>query len=62
MKIVRDIVISAHEPPANNVAWLKPLSNGNFTLLFFGTKGWTPVSTESSVNFQYVQDVPDIKI
>ena len=61
MKTVKDIVISMSEPPVNNVGWLKPLSNGTFMLFFFGKKGWTPISIESSgeLKFQYVQDVAD---
>lgn len=64
MKIVRDIVISRSEPHVNNVGWLKPLSNGTFMLYFFGDKGWTPISIESSgeLKFQYIQEVPDITI
>ena len=64
MKIVRNIVIGVSEPTVNNVGWLKPLSNGAFMLFFFGNKGWTPVSTESSgeLKFQYIQEVPDIII
>ena len=64
MKAVRDIVISKVEPPANNVGWLKPLSNGAFMLFFFNEKGWTPISIESSgkLKFQYIQEVPDIII
>lgn len=64
MKTVKDIVISTSEPPVNNVGWLKPLSNGTFMLLFFGDKGWTPISIESSgeLKFQYIQEVPDIII
>ena len=64
MKIIKDIVISRSEPPVNNVGWLKPLSNGTFMLYFFGGKGWTPISIESSgeLKFQYIQEVPDITI
>ena len=64
MKTVKDIVISRFEPPVNNVGWLKPLSNGTFMLYFFGGKGWTPISIESSgeLKFQYIQEVPDITI
>ena len=64
MKTVRDIVISKFEPPVNNVGWLKPLSNGTFMLFFFGKKGWTPISIESSreLKFQYIQEIPDITI
>ena len=64
MKTVKDIVISRSEPPVNNVGWLKPLSNGTFMLCFFGDKGWTPISIESSgeLKFQYIQEVPDITI
>lgn len=64
MKTVKDIVISTFEPPINNVGWLKPLSNGTFMLFFFGDKGWTPISMESSgeLKFQYIQEVPDIII
>ena len=64
MKIVKDIVISTSESPVNNVGWLKPLSNGAFMLFFFGDKGWTPISIESSgkLKFQYIQEVPDIII
>lgn len=63
MKTVKDIVISVSEPTVNNVGWLKPLSNGAF-MLFFGDKGWTPISIESSgeLKFQYIQEVPDIII
>ena len=60
MKAVRDIVISEVEPPVNNVGWLKPLPNGNFMLFFFTRKGWIPVSGESLLKFQYVQEIPDI--
>lgn len=35
MKTVKDIVISAYEPPVNNVGWLRPLPNGAFMLYFF---------------------------
>ena len=61
---VKDIIISTSEPPVNNVGWLKPLSNGTFMLFFFGDKGWTPISIESSgeLKFQYIQEVPDIII
>lgn len=33
-------------------------------LFFFGDKGWTPISIESSgeLKFQYIQEVPDIII
>ena len=62
MKTIRDIIISTKEPPFNNVWWLKPLSNGAFMLFFFGNKGWTPISIESSGEFQYIQEVPDITI
>ena len=64
MKTIRDIVISTSEPPVHNVGWLKPLSNGTFMLYFFGGKGWTPISIESSgeLKFQYIQEVPDITI
>ena len=64
MKTVKNIVISRSEPPVNNVGWLKPLSNGTFMLYFFGGKGWTPISIESSgeLKFQYIQEVPDITI
>ena len=64
MKTVKDIVISTSEPPVNNVGWLKPFSNGTFMLYFFGGKGWTPISIESSgeLKFQYIQEVPDITI
>ena len=64
MKTVKDIVISMSEPTVNNVGWLKPLSNGTFMLFFFGDKGWTPNSIESSgeLKFQYIQEVPDIII
>ena len=44
MKYIRNIVISNTEPPINNVAWLKPLSNGSFELSFFGSNGWTTFS------------------
>ena len=44
MKHIKDIVISNTEPPINNVAWLKPLSNGSFELSFFGSNGWTTFS------------------
>ena len=64
MKTVKDIVISVSEPAVNNVGWLKPLSNAAFMLFFFGDKGWTPISIESSgeLKFQYIQEVPDIII
>lgn len=64
MKTIRDIIISTKEPPFNNAGWLKPLSNGAFMLFFFGDKGWTPISIESSgeLKFQYIQEVPDITI
>ena len=64
MKTVKDIVISIFEPSVNNVGRLKPLSNGTFMLFFFGDKGWTPISIESSgeLKFQYIQEVPDITI
>ena len=64
MKTVKDIVISIFEPPVDNVGWLKSLSNGTFMLFFFGDKGWTPISIESSgeLKFQYIQEVPDIII
>ena len=68
MKTIKDIVISRSEPPVNNVGWLKPLSNGTFMLYFFGGKGWTPISIESSgelsgeLKFQYIQEVSDIII
>ena len=64
MKTVRDIVISKFEPSVNNVGWLKPLSNGTFMLFFFGKKGWTPISIESSgeLKFQYIQEIADITI
>lgn len=63
MKTTKDIVLSTTEPPVN-VGWLKPLSNGTFMLYFFGDKGWTPISIESSgeLKFQYIQEVPDITI
>lgn len=48
MKTVKNIIISTSEPTVNNVGWLKPISNGDFMLLFFGDKGWTPVSKGSS--------------
>lgn len=44
MKYIKDIIISNTEPPINNVAWLKPLSNGSFELSFFGSNGWTTFS------------------
>ena len=44
MKHIKDIIISNTEPPINNVAWLKPLSNGSFELSFFGSNGWTTFS------------------
>ena len=64
MKTVKDIVISRSEPPVNNVGQLKPLSNGTFMLFFFGDKGWTSISIESSgeLKFQYIQEIPDITI
>ena len=64
MNYIKDIIISTFEPPVNNVGWLKPLSNGTFMLFFFGGKGWTPISIESSgeLKFQYIQEVPDITI
>nr|DAP18835.1 MAG TPA: hypothetical protein [Crassvirales sp.] len=33
-------------------------------MLFFGDKGWTPISMELSgeLKFQYIQEVPDIII
>ena len=33
-------------------------------LFFFGDKGWTPISIESSgeLKFHYIQEVPDITI
>lgn len=64
MKTVKDIVISVSEPTVNNVGWLKPSLNGAFMLFFFGDKGWTPISIESSgeLKFQYIQEVPDIII
>lgn len=57
-------IFSNVEPSNKNVIWLKPLSNGTFILFFFGDKGWTPVSIESSgeLKFQYIQEVPDIII
>lgn len=57
-------IFSNVEPSNKNVIWLKPLSNGIFMLFFFGDKGWTPVSIESSggLKFQYIQEVPDIII
>lgn len=35
-----------------------------FHAIFFGDKGWTPISIESSgeLKFQYIQEVPDIII
>lgn len=64
MKYIKDIVISTFEPPVNNMGWLKPLSNWTFMLFFFGNKGWTPISIESSgeLKFQYIQEIPDIVI
>ena len=64
MKYIKDIIISTFEPPVNNMRGLKPLSNGTFMLFFFGDKGWTPISIESSgeLKFQYIQEVPDITI
>ena len=64
MKFIKDIVLSTSEPPINNVGRLKPLPNGTFMLFFFGDKGWTPISIESSgeLKFQYIQEVPDIMI
>lgn len=64
MKTVKDIVISISEPPVSNVGWLKPLPNGTFMLYFYGEKGWTSVSLESSgdIKFQYIQEIPDIII
>ena len=64
MKTIKDIVISACEPSETNVGWLKTMSNKTFMLFFFGSKGWTPISIESSgeLKFQYVEDVPDIII
>ena len=64
MKIIRNLLISIAEPIDTDVGWLKPLSNGAFMLYFFGDKGWTPVSIESSgeLKFQYIQEVPDIII
>lgn len=68
MKTVKDVMISISEPPVNNVGWLKPLPNGTFMLFFFGEKGWTPISIESSevsqgnLKFLYIQEVPDIII
>lgn len=64
MRTIKDIIISAYEPSETNVGWLKPMSNKTFMLFFFGSKGWTPISIESSgeLKFQYVEDVPDIII
>ena len=64
MKTIKDIVVSISEPLVNNVGWLKPLSNGTFMLFFFGDKGWTPISIESSgeLKFQYIQEVQYIII
>lgn len=64
MKTIKDIIISISEPTVNNVGWLKPLSNGTFKLFFFGNRGWTPISIESSeeLKFQYIQEIPDIII
>lgn len=64
MKIIRNLLINIAEPIDTDVGWLKPLSNGAFMLFFFGDKGWTPISIESSgeLKFQYIQEVPDIII
>ena len=61
MKTVKDIVISRSEPPVNNVGWLKPLSNGTFMLFFFGDKGWTPISIESSGELKFNNNMGKIK-
>ena len=64
MKTVKDIIISISEPLVNNVGWLRPLSNGSFTLYFFNENGWTPISIGplGELKFQYIQEVPDIII
>lgn len=64
MKVVRNLLISSIEPTDTNIGWIKPLPNGSFELLFFGSSGWVPVSGEISgkIKFQYIEDIPDIII
>lgn len=64
MKVIRNLLISIAEPIDTDVGRLKPLSNGTFMLFFFGDKGWSPVSIDSSgdIKFQYMQEIPDIII
>lgn len=66
MKLIKDIVISVTEP-SKNVGWLRPMPNGTFMLYVFGTKGWESLSgnqtqTEKEINFQFIQEIPDIII
>lgn len=44
MKTVEKFVISVAEPTYKNVGWLKPTSEGLYTLHIFGGNGWMPVS------------------
>lgn len=60
MKVVRNLLISSIEPTDTNIGWIKPLPNGSFELLFFGSSGWVPVS--GKIKFQYIEDIPDIII
>lgn len=53
MKIIRNLLINIAEPIDTDVGWLKPLSNGAFMLFFFGDKGWTPISIESSGELKF---------
>lgn len=64
MKVIRNLLISIAEPIDTDVGWLKPLSNGTLMLFFFGDKGWSTVSIDSSggIKFQYIQEIPDIII
>ena len=42
----------------------KAITKWDFYVVFFGDKGWTPISIESSgeLKFQYIQEIPDIVI
>ena len=66
MKTIKDIVISALEPPVHNVAWLQPQSNNTYKLFIYGNNGWTPLSSSgeegSNIQTELIKEISNIII
>lgn len=60
---ISKIIISLEEPTDTRVGWLKPSEKEDsaFILYFYGNTGWTPVSSEASIDFsfKFIEEIPD---